>query len=650
MKKEFVLLVSLVLLLQLASAEVFISDVSKVYNLGDKFNVTVKAIPQIDTNDFLYTKLRCGGSEIDLHKAVYNVNKGQQLIVPISLKLDKEFLGSLNGDCVIYSRYGSDEKTGNSFKLSNEIMVEVTSDGMIITPGQAFNISGKAIKENGEFLTGIVEIDNPEINITQSFYIIDGVINISLSVPSNSPAGNYNLHIEAYDKGSDGKIINEGNKEIPIKIKQIPTKVEIAIDKTSIKPGEDFVYTLMIVDQSGKIIEGDTSVTISSPDKISQLRGIAHSGQAQSLLTQYNYTPGYWTVSGKIGNLENSRIIYIEQVENISYTVYNESLIISNTGNVPFVKPVEIIIGGKSNIEEINLDVGEQKSMRLFAPDGQYSVSIIEGTNTVELGTHYLTGNSISVKDSALVLASGFGAYIWMFLIMVLIVSVAVYYRRNMKRDFFGKAPVMESFKISRAPKEPRYFTPSVSEAESGNKESCGVVALKIKNHSQLANSDGPAPETLAKIVSNARQQKAKLQKHDDSYLFIFSPAITKNANTLESAQRFAKSSEEIISEHNKRYAQKIEFGIGVNYGDMIVEYENGAYNITSVGSTVVAAKRIAEMARGCIYLTSSANKRTNGQVKADKISDNVWKLNQIIDRGNHSKFINNFMKRQSKA
>ena len=58
----------------------------------------------------------------------------------------------------------------------------------------------------------------------------------------------------------------------------------------------------------------------------------------------------------------------------------NDTLLVTNVGNVPYRKAIQIVIGNEIEIKELNLEVGQSKQFRLLAPDGDYKISVTDGS------------------------------------------------------------------------------------------------------------------------------------------------------------------------------------------------------------------------------------------------------------------------------
>ena len=90
----------------------------------------------------------------------------------------------------------------------------------------------------------------------------------------------------------------------------------------------------------------------------------------------------------------------MEEFKEIQTSLINNTLIVTNIGNVRYVGPLEISIGSSVEVKQIDLEIGESKNFNLHAPDGTYLIRTNNGNNASVLGNVALTGNAVRVSDS----------------------------------------------------------------------------------------------------------------------------------------------------------------------------------------------------------------------------------------------------------
>ena len=635
----YLLGVLIILYLALASAEIIVGHTDSIYNKGDEFNISITLSPSVNTNGFFSTKLVCDSGEVEVYKSPYSINAGQQKNIFISAPLDNFLIGNLEGSCYVRSDYGGESRNSQTFQITKKISVSFDLGG-ILEPGKGVEVSGGAVKANGQNLEGYVELIINDLNLSVSNIVAGGRFNLNISIPRNSPSGNHEVKVRVYEKDNAGKIINEGSSIGTVKIKQIIQEVDIAVNSGSIIPGNELIYKILAHDQAGASVSQDVSISIIKPDKSVFLNKVIKTEESQKLLIEGNYAPGNWKIETSLGDLENSKIFYIEEFQNASFRIENKSMIVMNIGNIIYDKPIEVIIGDVSQVVQIKLNVGETKRFRLYAPDGDYSIKVKNGDKIEELGTISLTGTSVKITGNDIYDVLSNKTYFligWILLFLILGGIGFYYYRKASKKSSFGITPKYVQMSTAQA-------SQNISQ---GQKQECVVISLKIKNIQTVERTPNTI-ETLDKALSLAKDYKAKIYSDRYYRTIIFSPSLTNNQDNSLLAVKTAQRMKDVINSHNRKFAQKIEFGIGVHIGDLIVESQAGSFKFSSLGSTISTSKKIAEKANAEALLSGEVYRKVMGIVKGEKIQGgDFWKINRIVDRDQHSEFIKRFMNKQ---
>ena len=386
---------------------------------------------------------------------------------------------------------------------------------------------------------------------------------------------------------------------------------------------------------------------------------LAKSGEQISLLIDSNFTPGYWEIKAQAEDIEKSRIFYVEELQKISSTLNEGILTIINVGNVPYKKQIEISIGGKSEIRKLDLDIGESKQFKLGAPDGEYDINVNDGETTHSLGSTFLTGKVVSIGEGGGLSFGNLNVWLWTLVIVILLVIVVILIRKIVKRRYIGKIPKNVTPVIGKVGQlSPMYQTkdnslPAIGNVmERGEKQDASIVALKIKNLPELQKMSGDnSLAAVDKALLKAKAVKTKIYVDKDYRLILFIPTITKDKDNDTTAIDVAKDIETILNEYNKTSANKIEFGIGVHYGQMGIESQNGNVKFVSLDNTIAIAKRVADGSNNNILLSEQIHRRTFGKIKVEKVEGtNFWQLNRLMNRANYEDFINRFLNRQKKT
>ncbi len=640
------------LIAQFVSAEIFMGQPSSsVYNIGDNFGINITINPNVKETDFLISSLICGDKKIELYRSAHSVDAGGQKNVDIEIGIEPAIIGSIRGECYVESVYGNDKINSRAFEITDEIKVDFDVEGVEFGPNDDVRVSGNAIKRNKQLLDGFVIVDVEGINFSLTERVQGGKFNVSFKVPDNAPSGSYIIKARAYEKSGD-EIINEGESSNIIKVKQVLNDINLFFGNLSVIPGNEFHYTIHLYDQSGREVSDDISVEVSKPDKNVFQKVLVKSGVDNNIPIGANYTPGYWKIDVKIKELSDSKLFLVEELEKASFRLENNTLTVSNVGNIKYKRPIEVSIGGVTDVEEVELDIGESKQLRLGAPDGDYDIAVNDGKEKYDLGRTFLTGRVIGIGDVEDVLFGDIGIWVWTLLIVILVIAIFILWRKILKKNYVGRASPKIIFPVKKdIAKEPEIGTAAGGVVDKGVKQEASVVALKIKNLAELQKTVkyGVNPlDDIDKSLLKAKAAGAKIYIDNDYRIMIFSPSITKDKENEIRAISVAKEIDNILQNHNKNSANKIDYGVGIHVGEMAVESAEGKFKFVSLGNTVAIVKRIAEQSKGQLLISEPLHRKTFGKVRVDKLAGtNYWEVKQLMERSNYNEFIQKFLTRQ---
>ena len=634
----------LAFLIPLASAEIFLGQLKPLYNWGDDFQINATLAPRASVNDFFIAKIACPEGETEIYKSTYNLKAGQQKQITITAKLDRFLIGSFTGECTLKASYSGDKEESQKFELSNKANVNIDLIGSVFNPGSKIPASGKVQKVNGKNLEGFVETTIQELNISITSLVQNGKFQVNLTIPENAPSRNYQLEAYAYEKDGSGMITNEGKASLLFQVPQIIKKVEAAYEKLNIIPGEDAVYIIILTDQAGEDAKQYTDFQIIDSKGKQFFQNRIKSGEINSLTIPKNASPGSWKSIVIYSGLKEEKALNVEVKEEVSFNLENQTLTISNVGNIPYTKSLNIDIGGSKIIREIYLEVGETKKLKLLAPDGEYPIRLSDGGEYRNLGEAYLTGDAVNIRDLSKLQLGGISKIVLWIALIIILAGIAYFaYKRVEKKRYLGKMPSADSEPAQTL----RQAAPLIHK-EHGKKEETAVIALKIKNLPEHLASESKALSAISSALEAARDRKARIYEQGEFKVIILSPSITGEKETEMAAVKIANEMKEIFDEHNKKHALKIEYGLGINSGEMILEVISGKAKFTSIGNTTISAKKTAETSKNDILMTRQAHRKTSTKVKAESIKNGeLWRVKHIINRDKHNAFIQKFMSKQ---
>jgi len=634
-------------LIPFVSAEITISSPEPFYSKGNLFDTTIKVTNHLKkTSDFLTANLICEGQEVELFKSALLMQPNEEKEVTISTIFGNFLVGELEGSCFVRAAFGDQIADGTSFELSSEIDVVLEIEGIVFSPGDTVYVFGVATKKDGSPLDGFIEFSVSGLEFSSVGTIANGVFDFNFTIPFDAPAGDYTIEVLAYEKDESGGILNQGTAVDTIKVKSVVKEIEIALESQTVTPKNDLVFTLSVLDQSKVSADFDVPVIFYGPNGEVYNKKLVKTGGSVALFIESNFTPGYWRVEATVEGITESRNFFVEEYEELSFELEDQILTLANLGNTPYNGPVEISIGEISEIKElIELPVGSFKQYKLLAPDGEYEIQAGDGKSSAELGKTFLTGNAISVEDIGGIFGNNLGILVTIIVILIISVVGLYIYRKISKNRVpakSGNSLVPYSKKEELQEKSDQLSTV----IDDGEKQESSLITLKIKNQDALQNQF--AAKALDSALWKAKEAKAKVYVNGDFRIIVFAPKLTGERDNTLKAIRTAQTMERILNDYNRRSQEKMQFGIGVNVGDLIVGTKEGRFKFMSTDNTIATTKNIAQVATNETLLSEKLHRLTAGKVKTEKLPDkSVWKMKRVTDRSDQEGYINTLRKKK---
>jgi len=433
---------------------------------------------------------------------------------------------------------------------------------------------------------------------------------------------------------------------------QVPAKIEVALTENSVNPGSNMSFMIFLYDQANKKIDADTSVDVTDSYNSVVWERITRTSELVVIPLDKNTSSGYWSVEAKYENLSVKRLFYVGENQEADFRIINDTLIVSNMGNTPYRKAIQISIGDNVEIKQMDLDIGESVRYRLLAPDGLYKVSVSDGTKEINIGDVSLTGNVIGVMD----VRRNVGLInqypiVWLFLIVVFGLAIFLFVQRtSRKKTSFYETSSSKPVNVRKETKEKIVERSKVSglvegkiKAEyslvaKGEKVEAGLVAVKLKN---LNNINSETKQRLSSVFDSV--SKAAVFNSQEFVVLVFSPNITR---TFSNAMLATKAAIDI---KEKLAGENIDFGIGVHAGEIISTIEGGKLKFTPLANNLGAVKKAAELADKDILITKDVHNKTMNEVKTTRFDlegREFYKIDRVSDRGQYEDFISKFKQR----
>jgi len=688
MKMRWISLLLLVLVFPLASSSIFIDPLKPIYNYGDQISVQTKIIPTVSSSGHYVVDLKCGTNfSSNIYNSFVEVQGGVEKPVLIATELLNPLLDNMTSPCFLKAVFGSESANSNNFVLSRLVNVNAEIEFESLKPGEVFYVSGTAIKRSGVNLDGFVELFIKSLNLYRSASAINGKFNLSITLPSNVKSGVHNFSVEVHNTDSNSRKINFGSYSGTFEIGQILKEVKIHSDNENVQPNSDFIFRVDTFDQAGDHIDKDVSLIVNKPKGVPYIKKVIKSGEDQKIFFSLNDTPGYWSIETEVDGILNRKLFYLSEINTLQTSLINNTLIVTNIGNSPYSGPIEITIGSFVEIKNVKLNPGETQRFTLRAPDGDYSISIMEvGGENKNLGSAFLTGNAIKVTDfKEDVIYTFTNPWIWwlgIILLVLIIVLVQIRVRMNKNpvpqpQTYVAPVSTTNELKPSRADfgssftpsdkfgtkmdmswfNKPKTSTPSVSAGvtpstvakvspaslfgteDHGIRERAVAIAL-------YANSPVFA-EATNHSLNVAREAGARVYVDSDYKIILFSPRLTGKQDNESHAINVARRIQALFLE-GMGAQTGLTFGIGVNDGEIISEVDNNKFHFTSTGNLISYAKRLAFSSNTKLLVSDSIRRKVVSTVKTERTSfQGVWEVVKVSDRSSSAP-ASDFLKRFS--
>jgi len=679
MKRALILIsLSLLLLLPLLSAEATIiidQQPKALYNYGERINLPITVTSNQGVFDFLQVTLLCGSLTHEFPKDSLDIFPGEVKKIDKSVLLIKRFIGETKGTCKI--RAGLEDDVGNyilsnEFRISNLITAELELEKTSFKPSDVINLNGIAAKENGGAVEGIVEVKVLKEENTFNSYqgiVTNGAFSVNIELPDDMEASTYILEAKVHETDPLGEITNLGSSSSSIEVVQVPTNLEIIFETQEVEPGTNMRVKTILHDQTGESIPSVSTLQIkNNQNKIVSQEAIT-TEEFFEFPIKYDQAPSLWEVTASSEDLTTDLTFSVIEKESIEMTLINKTLSINNTGNVPYNETTLVKIGEETINLPVYLEVGESQKYLISAPDGQYRVEVIAGESTVSQEVA-LTGKAIDVKKASAT-AGVRNSFVWIFIIILLGFVALLAYKRGYQKTFIGYI----SSKIRRDKGGDAHLDnvqtvhkPSISESAliipgnraevslsiKGDKQDVSVVAITVKNSEVIQSKKGNAKETLQSIVSIAEEYRASTYEGRNTIFFILAPERTRTFKNEKTALEIAKKAKEILTEHNKKFEQKINYGMSLNHGSMIVKQEKNILKFMSLGTLMNSTKKISSLADKDVLLSEKMNDKLISYLKTSKHDKNgivVYSIKEMKKGTEENKeFLKSFLNRNKSS
>jgi len=661
-KGKILLLIVMGLSLSLVSAEIRINEQPKdVYSLGDTLSVPVTIKALTNTYGFFQMNLICNGNEINFYKSWISLVSGNETNIDSSIQLTKEIVGDSEGICKIKASLPKEYSLTEDFRISGFLEVKASANKNKFDPGEEILITGNATKESGSELNGFVEIvfsKDGSNEMKQTEIVTQGKFFSKIKMPKTMKAGDYSITLTVYEKDSEEVITNEGLTNYAITIAQIPTSLEIFFEQKEVNPGETLRVKAILHDQTGEKINSIAVISIKDQENTIVEQVDKQTDKFVEYAIKEKQAPSEWKIVAASNQLTKEDTFVIKEQEKIGIEIINETVILTNLGNVPYKKTVFLKIGDEPFEINTSLGIGESKKYILTAPNGEYQVRVLSQDGKEVEKSVVLTGDAISVKEisqSAIELVRH--PFVWFFVIIILGFVAFFLFKKNHKKSFLGHFPSKKNKPTSleeKIPSQKNVLVSPINKAHlllslQGAKQPSSVVCIKVKNHQEVTSGKNNVKETLQKIVNMAENVKTSIYENNGCIFFLFVPLITKTFQSEMTAADLAQSAKKILDNHNRLFSQKIKYGISVEYGEIIAKKTGDVVNFMGLGQFMLNARKLASLSEEEVCIGEKLKEKIQSNAKLEKHSSErgpYYTIKELRDKEKHKTFLSSFVSR----
>jgi len=381
--KGLIVLYSLLLfVIPISFAEIDITMQEKdTYNLGEKVTATVSVKEDQDYNGFFTMRLLCDDYNLQYYASPLSLEEGVRTQVEVP---ELTLFSSMRGTCRIKAGFdaANGEKistsSSNDFLVTDKISITI-DENLEGKPGEELVIVADVKKQSNEILSeGEAEIQF--MNSKQDVNVSMGKLEYTYKLDYDVEGNILPLKIIVRDKYD-----NYGEKDIHVKVTQIPARIENTIENEMLIPGDDFKAKVTLYDHNSNIIEGIVvSIRVFGPEENLIIEDEIKSMESFGFTTNKDLEPGVYTLLSEHKDIQEQSTFTIETIRKIAMSQEGNIVTIENVGNVEYNDETTIILesDGKNYLvnEKIELKPGETTTIDLSkeVPKGIYDITLPE--------------------------------------------------------------------------------------------------------------------------------------------------------------------------------------------------------------------------------------------------------------------------------
>ncbi len=382
-----------------ASAALNVKTGKAAYNLGDQVVTNYDFSRDQDFSGLLKLSLFCTNSNLDFYTLPTNLNAGQKQEVSVPpLSISASMLGRcyIAANATAFDNSANESSISNFFNITAVMSVEVVADKEVYLPSQSVDASGTVGKSHTLPASVVMSF----LGADYTAVVANNTFSYSIKLPSDIRSGSHSLAFSLKDSYG-----NSGSASVGFTVQAVPTRIVNTLSSRSVKPGDNFYLSVLIYDQADDLIDSPLSFTVSDSIGNRVISSQNNTGVDIKISFPPGQPPGAYTLASTGEGLTESSPLVVEQVESVSVTYSNGTVIVNNTGNVVYAKVFNVTLSGKKTylvVDAVDMKPGEAFVVDLSnaVSSGEYNISFPTVADAVPVEKTYIADRRSVAKKT----------------------------------------------------------------------------------------------------------------------------------------------------------------------------------------------------------------------------------------------------------
>ena len=408
MKKILYFLIVL-MAIPITFADISMKTDQPIYNLGDKVSASASVLSSSNFEGLFKLTISCGNYNLPYFITPVNLEANFRTAITVP---ELAATSAMMGNCTLIGGLTTND---NSVVEEKESMGPEVTDQLNILPiqGKITSLPADTVLAAGvvnEAYGNNVLKASVKIKLDSESYsaeAVDGKFTLNVPLANNIKSGKHTIEITATDSKN-----NHGYGTIELEITAIPSYIRLELSASQTEPGSKVQISASLLDQANELINTSLGLQLASPknDKVFDKSVQSSEGLAYEF-SQYSQ-PGTYSITSTFKQLVSQASINISTVRQVKINYRNESVLVENTGNVPFQDELTFMLQNELNkypiVKKISIDPGKFLSIDLSkeVPLGIYNVisplkeNINSAKESLEGQYQNFLANNVTIHDN----------------------------------------------------------------------------------------------------------------------------------------------------------------------------------------------------------------------------------------------------------